>query len=54
MYRRVTLVGECGRIVKAFHPVFPPERNAEEVVAFLTDLASVQAQPERSDHAVAG
>ncbi|HZR91259.1 MAG TPA: hypothetical protein VFA44_02500 [Gaiellaceae bacterium] len=32
--RRVTLVAERGRITKVF-PVFPPDRNAEEVVAWL-------------------
>ena len=35
LYRRVTLVFEAGRIAKVFYPVFPPDRNAEEVVAWL-------------------
>ena len=35
LYRRVTLVFEAGRVAKAFYPVFPPDRNAEEVVAWL-------------------
>jgi peroxiredoxin len=35
LYKRVTLVAERGRIVKVFYPVFPPDRNAEEVVAWL-------------------
>jgi peroxiredoxin len=35
LYRRVTLVLEAGRIAKVFYPVFPPDRNAEEVVAWL-------------------
>jgi|SRR5581483_2473542 len=35
LYRRVTLVFEQGRIAKVFYPVFPPDRNAEEVVAWL-------------------
>ncbi|HWB68719.1 MAG TPA: peroxiredoxin [Solirubrobacterales bacterium] len=35
LYRRLTLVAEGGRIVKAFYPVFPPDRNAEEVLAWL-------------------
>jgi peroxiredoxin len=34
-YRRVTLVAEAGEIVKVFYPVFPPDRNAAEVVAWL-------------------
>jgi peroxiredoxin len=35
LYKRVTLVFEAGRIAKVFYPVFPPDRNAEEVVAWL-------------------
>jgi peroxiredoxin len=33
--RRLTLVVEHGRIVHVFHPVFPPDRHAAEVVAWL-------------------
>jgi peroxiredoxin len=35
LYRRLALVAEEGRIVKVFYPVFPPDRNAAEVVAWL-------------------
>ncbi len=35
LYRRLALVAEAGRIVKVFYPVFPPDRNAEEVLAWL-------------------
>ena len=35
LYRRLTLVVEEGRIAKVFYPVFPPDRNAEEVLAWL-------------------
>ena len=35
LYRRVTLVAEGGTIVKVFYPVFPPDRNAADVVAWL-------------------
>jgi peroxiredoxin len=35
LYKRVTLVFSAGRIAKVFYPVFPPDRNAEEVVAWL-------------------
>ena len=35
LYKRVTLVAERGRIVKVFYPVFPPDRNAEEVLRWL-------------------
>ncbi len=40
LYRRLTLVAEAGRIVKAFYPVFPPDRNAAEVLAWLGGQAS--------------
>jgi peroxiredoxin len=35
LYKRVTLVFDAGRVAKVFYPVFPPDRNAEEVVAWL-------------------
>ena len=35
LYRRLALVSEGGRIVKVFYPVFPPDRNAADVVAWL-------------------
>jgi len=35
LYRRLTLIVEGGRIVKVFYPVFPPDRNAGEVIAAL-------------------
>ena len=35
LYTRVTLVLEAGRIAKVFYPVFPPDRNAEQVLAWL-------------------
>jgi predicted ATPase/DNA-binding SARP family transcriptional activator/peroxiredoxin len=35
LYRRVTLIAEQGRVVKIFYPVFPPERNAREVIDWL-------------------
>lgn len=34
-YRRLTLVAEAGRIVTVVYPVFPPDLNAAEVVAWL-------------------
>ena len=33
--RRLTLVVEGGRIVKVFYPIFPPDRNAGDVIAAL-------------------
>lgn len=38
LYRRVTLVAESGRIAKVFYPVFPPDRNAADVLAWLRQV----------------
>ena len=35
LYKRLTLVARDGRIEKVFYPVFPPDRNAGEVEAWL-------------------
>lgn len=35
LHKRLTFVAEGGRIVKTFYPVFPPDRNAGEVLAWL-------------------
>jgi len=35
LYRRITLVAEGGTIAKAFYPVFPPDRDAAAVLAWL-------------------
>lgn len=35
LYKRLTFVAEAGRIVKVFYPVFPPDRSAMEVLAWL-------------------
>lgn len=35
LYRRLTFVAEAGRITKVFYPVFPPDRDAAEVLAWL-------------------
>ncbi|HET7574100.1 MAG TPA: redoxin family protein [Solirubrobacterales bacterium] len=37
LYRRLTLIAESGRIVKALYPVFPPDRDAAEVLAWLSE-----------------
>jgi len=37
LYRRMTLVVEGCAISKVFYPVFPPDTNATEVVAWLKD-----------------
>lgn len=40
LYRRVTLVVEAAVVVKFFYPVFPPDRNAADVVAWLEERSS--------------
>jgi peroxiredoxin len=35
LYKRLTLVAESARIVKVFYPVFPPDANAGDVLAWL-------------------
>ncbi len=37
LYRRLTLIARQGRIDKVFYPVFPPDRNAADVTAWLAD-----------------
>jgi peroxiredoxin len=36
LIKRITLIARDGRIVKVFYPVFPPDRNADEVIEWLT------------------
>ena len=40
LYKRLTFVAEECRIVKVFYPVFPPDRNAEDVLAWLQARAT--------------
>jgi len=35
LFKRMALVIDDGVIVKAFYPVFPPDKNAQEVIAWL-------------------
>ena len=37
LYRRMTFVARRGRIEKVFYPVFPPDRNAADVVDWLRE-----------------
>lgn len=37
LYKRVTLLAECGDVVRVFYPVFPPDQAAEQVVEWLRD-----------------
>jgi peroxiredoxin len=40
LVKRVTLIVEDGEIRKVFYPVFPPGRNAEEVILWLSQQAA--------------
>jgi peroxiredoxin len=40
LLKRLTLIIEDGRIGKVFYPVFPPGKNAEEVLAWLRQQRS--------------
>ena len=35
LFKRLTLIAEHGRIRKVFYPVFPPDRNVDDVLAWL-------------------
>lgn len=35
--KRLTMIIWQGKIVKIFYPVFPPDKNAQEVIAWLTN-----------------
>lgn len=35
LFKRLTLIAEDGKIRKVFYPVFPPDRNADDVLAWL-------------------
>lgn len=35
LYKRLALVASAGRIEHVFYPVFPPDRNAADVLAYL-------------------
>jgi peroxiredoxin len=37
LYRRLTFIAQASRIVKVFYPVFPPDRNASQVLAWLAE-----------------
>jgi peroxiredoxin len=39
LYRRLALIAVRGRIEKVFYPVFPPDRNAGDVLAWLRAAA---------------
>jgi peroxiredoxin len=35
LYKRITLIVKDGKIIKYFYPVFPPDKNAEEVLEWI-------------------
>jgi peroxiredoxin len=35
LYKRLALIAEAGVVAKVFYPVFPPDRNATDVIAWL-------------------
>jgi peroxiredoxin len=37
LYRRLTFIARAHSIVKVFYPVFPPQRNAVDVLAWLSE-----------------
>lgn len=37
LFKRLTLIIDSGTIIKTFYPVFPPDRNATEVAAWLLE-----------------
>jgi peroxiredoxin len=40
LYKRLALVAERATIVKVFYPVFPPDRNAADVLAWLRERSA--------------
>ena len=42
LYKRLTLIIETGKIEKVFYPVFPPDKNAEEVLAWLKQRVQIR------------
>ncbi len=40
LIKRVTLIAKDGNIAKHFYPVFPPDRNIDEVLAWLQENGS--------------
>ncbi len=44
LFKRLTLIAHDGRIEKIFYPVFPPDQNADEVLAWLRGNAQAARQ----------
>ena len=45
LFKRVTLISHNGQIKKVFYPVFPPDQNAGEVLAWLRSSAFLPISP---------
>jgi peroxiredoxin len=43
LYKRLALIVENGQIKKVFYPVFPPDKNAADVIAWLRQNAQLGA-----------
>jgi len=50
LYKRLALVAENARIVKVFYPVFPPDRNAADVLEWLRARRASSANPVGPGH----
>jgi peroxiredoxin len=50
LYKRLAAVAQEARIVKVFYPVFPPDRNAADVVEWLEAHRAAAANPPGPGH----
>jgi peroxiredoxin len=48
LYRRLALIVQDGQIQKVFYPVFPPDQNAPDVLAWLRQNAQLGAAEDAS------
>jgi peroxiredoxin len=51
LLRRLAWVAHDGVIERVFYPVFPPDRNADEVLAWLRTRTATGGPGDRADHA---
>jgi peroxiredoxin len=40
LIKRITLIAEDSKMIEVFYPVFPPDRNADDVIDWLREHAS--------------
>ena len=38
LIKRLTLIAQEGKIIKVFYPVFPPDKNAQDVINWLEKI----------------